>query len=67
MIVSAAVDSGPALQLLSVFRLLRSMRILRIAAAKFPGLYVLIRTANLSAKPLAVSAQLRIRGLGFKV
>jgi hypothetical protein len=50
---SATTDGGAALRLLSAFRLLRALRILRIAASKFPGLYVLIRTASLSAAPLA--------------
>ena len=47
--------SGPAVKILGAFRLLRAMRILRFAAANFPGLQILMRTAGLAASPLVNS------------
>ena len=43
---------GPAIKVLGAFRLLRVLRVLRFAAANFPGLQILIRTASLAAGPL---------------
>ena len=60
--------TGPAVKILGAFRLLRVLRVLRFAAANFPGLQILIRTAGLAAGPLVhamilVCASLLVLGI----
>ena len=49
-LVPSATSAGTSV--LRIFRIFRVLRPLRIAAEKFPGLMVLVRTAQMSAGPL---------------
>ena len=56
MLLAIFLENQPALKnaagVLRVFRIFRVLRPLRIAAEQFPGLMVLVKTAQLSAGPL---------------